>query len=687
MPSRLYAWRADRWSLVWLLLLGSLVGWVAIRLGVFSPDELVATERGVRWLPNALAGVDHPFHIARAETLRRALLEGELLRWIPHHQGGYPVEFYPLGVAWLEVGIWAITLGTFSISHVHTIVIAIIFLAPGIAYTAMAAQDGWSPRVAVIALTLHVVVPGDWWHGGYTELVQWGLVTNVAGAGAALLVLACLTRYVDAGHGLAAAGAGLAAAGAIYANPRSLIALAAIGMAVWLATTTRRRTHGPSIAAVSARIGLVAALGGCLAAPELLSLVRFSSLYQFVRYERYQDLGDYLQSAATAASLPVLILTLVGITLALMHISHPAARATAVTLLIYGLMTLMLIGDLGGALSQLEPTRLMPFQRLLTVYLAAVAIEMGLAWITRLLGQRAAEARSLVMVAVVLGLVLARSGGGRDVMPVPAQTDPMAPALYPVQRAALPEQADFEEAIRLADAEAAPGTALLVIGSSLSWHQRLWAPLWTDRPLMYDNWLWYWHDAQAGTPGYVWDQGHHYPDPASALEPNFLARHGIGAIVVTGPVAEQAAIDPAFEQRRIGTYGVFLVRDPTTVITFAGANAETVAMSFNGLTATGTSNGDTVAIRQSWFPRWQAIVNGEPASITRTDDGYMVVQISPGPVTLELRYGTNAVDWSGRLLAVAGLAATVAVATRRCERATSFHSRRLGEATPGQAPG
>jgi hypothetical protein len=264
-------------------------------------------------------------------------------------------------------------------------------------------------------------------------------------------------------------------------------------------------------------------------------------------------------------------------------------------------------------------------------------------------------------------------------MPVPAQTDPIAPALYPVQRAAVSEQADFEEAIRLADAEAAPGTALLVIGSSLSWHQRLWAPLWTDRPMMYDNWLWYWHDAHAGTPGYVAQQGHHYPDPASTLEPDYLARHGIGAVVVTGPVVERAAVQPELEQRSIGTYNVFLVRDPTTVVTFGDVNADSMAMSANSVIATGTSDRDIVTIRQNWYPRWQAIVNGEPATVSRSDDGYMSIRVPPGPVTLELRYGTDAVDWLGRSLAVAGLVATGMVATPRRRQAIDLELRRSDE--------
>ena len=101
---------------------------------------------------------------------------GSVLRWIGQHQGGYPVEFYPLGEAWLEVAVRALSFGTLTAQSAHTLAIVGLFLAPGAAFAALAHEDGWSPGVGFLAFVLHISLPGSWYHGGYTELVQWGLV-------------------------------------------------------------------------------------------------------------------------------------------------------------------------------------------------------------------------------------------------------------------------------------------------------------------------------------------------------------------------------------------------------------------------------------------------------------------------------------------------------------------------------
>ena len=194
---------------------------------------------GTTHLPNTFASVDHPFHVARAEILWRELTSGNVLRWIAQHQGGYPVEFYPLGEAWLEVAVRALSLGTLPAEGAHTLAIIALFLAPGAAFAALAHQDGWSPAVGLTAFVLHISLPGGWYDGGYTELVQWGLVTNVAGAVAAFCMLPAIVWFLHTGAGWAGAAAGALGALAIYCNPRSLLALAALGLGAWLAGILR----------------------------------------------------------------------------------------------------------------------------------------------------------------------------------------------------------------------------------------------------------------------------------------------------------------------------------------------------------------------------------------------------------------------------------------------------------------
>ena len=83
-----------------------------------------------RRVPAALGLVDHPFHAVRGEVLRRALASGHLLDWISNHQGGYPVEFYPLGVAALDVAAWGLALGSLPMMIIHKFVVIAIFIAP-----------------------------------------------------------------------------------------------------------------------------------------------------------------------------------------------------------------------------------------------------------------------------------------------------------------------------------------------------------------------------------------------------------------------------------------------------------------------------------------------------------------------------------------------------------------------------
>ncbi len=229
------------WRWVWWLAYAGLALYVAARMGVFTLTVDVATPSGTIRLPNTFASVDHPFHVARADTLWSALASGQTLRWVGQHQGGYPVEFYPLGEAWLEVLIRALSIDTLSAEAAHTLAVVAIFLLPGVAYAALARADGWPLAVGLLAVALHVSLPGSWYHGGYTELVQWGLVTNVAGSVAALLMLPALIRFLHNGEGWAGALACGLAAWAVYCNPRSVIGLAALTAGAWIAVGHVRR--------------------------------------------------------------------------------------------------------------------------------------------------------------------------------------------------------------------------------------------------------------------------------------------------------------------------------------------------------------------------------------------------------------------------------------------------------------
>jgi len=712
-----------RWLFPSLFVLLAL--YVAARMSVFAPYAEVITADAVVQIPNTFASVDHPFHVARADTLWRELSSGHLLRWIGQHQGGYPVEFYPLGEAWLEVVIRALSLGGLQAEGAHTVAVAALFLLPGLAFSAMAREDRWSPAVGLLALALHISLPGGWYDGGYTELVQWGLVTNVAGAVAAMLMFPALLRFLSSGARVYGAAAAFLAAAAIYCNPRSLVGLAALGAGAWIAAVWSMPwqtltplspspvepgeggMRGQCSAVRMGRLLQVALVAALLAAPELLSLARFGHLYTFVRYSTFETISGYVETSIAAVSLPVFVLAVLGVLFSVSARRRIATRATAAALGMYVAFTVMVafvpgIGELG---SQLEPTRLMPLQRMLTIYLAASSSWAALTW---LMSRVAARYRWLPN---ALAIALAASIVGVQTRPLPGPPpDPASPrvpgvSLYAVASSATTAQVDLEAAVQSADAAAMPGTSLLVLGSAISWHQQLWSPLWTRRPLFYDNWLWYWQVDHAGTPDYRASAGHHYPDPERTLDRDYLARHGIGAVVVTGAAREAASASPELRLERQGVYDAFVVRAPTTTITFAHENSSASSIGNQRMVAHARLSAGPVVARRNWFPRWSAAGEGMPLPISRRDDGYLQTE-SDAPISrFAAVYEAETLDWAGRILAGIGSAGLLMVIipvrnhgrslrgwpsarseqrARRSEKVLARHSHQRGNA-PGRA--
>lgn len=656
-------WSDGAWTVLCVLIALA----AAIRIGLFDLTASVVTADGMRDLPNPFATVDHPFHAVRAETLRQSLADGHLLRWVGHHQGGYPVEFYPLGVAWLDIVGWLLLLGTVPIVAVHKLVVGAIFLLPGVAFLLMARRDGWSLGVGFMAYAMHMIVPGGWWHGGYTESVQWGLITNVAASVAMLCGLPGIVSFVERG-GRSLLLAVLPATFAIYANPRALVSLLLIGVGVWLAaigdpTSKREDRMTPLVAA--GRLAVVGLLTAALTAPELLSLVRFSKYYVFVRYESYANFGDYLRNSAQAVTSPVMVLAIIGVGSAWTISRRPVTRAAVVILPLYAVGT-MLVSErigVGSVLQQLEATRLMPFQRYIVLYLAAVAFHRIVRWVVGHLsssGRGVTDLLQIVAVAVVAIVLVAP----RSTTPAPGVPAVPPNGLFLVETAASSDQAAFRDAVKLADREAVPGTAILAIGSVVSWHQQLWAPSWTDRPMIYDDWLWTWNPWHAGPSGYQRGGPHFYPFPEFALDKAFLDQHGIGAVIVADmPKTTQAraiaVASPHLVELASGLFAVYRVDDPATIITAANGKLTDIKVENERIAATVDGRAGNLTVRRTWYPRWSAVVNGQPTSIARTNDGYMNIAVPDGTSRIELNYDVDRLDWFGRVVAFIGLIVVV----------------------------
>jgi hypothetical protein len=639
-----------------------LCAWVAVRMGILELSTAVTVDGRQVDVLNMYATVDHPFHAARAATLLESLKDGEILRWVGSHQGGYPVEFYPLGVAWLDVAISALSLGSISILAAHKVAVILIFLLPALSFWLLARGDRLHPSIAVLAAAIHFAVPGHWLNGGYEELVGWGLVTNVAGASLAFLTSAALARFVlnrEFGMGVLAT---LAAAAGAVSNPRSLFAVVVAALAVILVAMVTRRDEDLRTRAIDAlaRVGSVGGIAFLLAAPVVLALFRYNSLYFFLHYEFYDPISEYWTAMTTAVTAAVAVLAIVGLVLALLPWPGDltVSRGLAVTGLGYALLTVWvaMASVVPPLVEQLEAPRLMPFQRQLMIWFGALAVAVAVREAARRLGPVGQEALPSVVLGGLAAFMLVVHVRPLDFVPEEQV------ALREVSTTGNADHANFEAAVTRADTIRPEGTAMFVIGNRDDWwHQQLWAPAYSDARFYYDDWLWYWHSDHAGPydPGL----GYYMPNPTEALEGEYLDDNGIGIVVVSDmwvpygvPPRESARTNPRLTHvETFGAWDVYTVADPTSLMTDGDEMPTSIMIDNEEITARFEDGDGTILIRQNWHPRWTATVNGEPADIVRRDDGYMEIHMPPGPADVRLEYAVMGVDLAARTASVAGV--------------------------------
>jgi hypothetical protein len=546
-----------------------------------------------------------------------------------------------------------LTLGRVPLPIVHRAAIVGLFLLPGLLFAVMARRDRWPAVVAVAAFALHVAVPGEMWGGGYSELVYVGLAPNVSAAIAAVAAMVASSIALATGSRAAIAMASVAAAGAIWCNPRSAIALIVCVGAAWLMALDRRSWRRQT-----ARLLAIAGVAALLAAPEILSLARFGSLYFFIRYTDYASALDYLATSIDVVSLPGFLLAGVGAVAAFRQPRHRfVTRASAAALLAYVAVTLVFSFALPASISQLETTRLMPVQRLLTIYLAAVGLHVlaSAVFAPRHVSPRAPIVTEAVVVAALLTIYL----GPQRLMPFWSR------GLFPVHRTATPAFGFLQQVLKLADRAAAPGTAILVAGTPDDDRPQLFAPVVSDRLFFYDDWMWYWHTRHRGPYDPTRASRYDLARANEIFERGYLERNAIGAVVAAPSFQLAADASPALRREFGGTYGLYVVRDPVPIVTFDGEAPDAMTIDNDRIVATGRARGGAALVRRNWFPRWRADVNGRPTPLAETDDGYMSIAVPAGSVRLELRYVLDRVDVAGRLLMAVGVAALFFALTKR----------------------
>lgn len=648
---------------VWTALFLALAAWTVWRLEIFPLTASVPLD-GAGSMPRAFFNVDHPFHTARSELLRGAWASFDTVRWVGSHQGGYPAEFYPFGAQAIAAALSMATFGALAIESSWAITIALIFLLPGVAFALMGKVDRLTPAVAVVALAGQVAIASDWTHGGFSELVEWGLATNVAGFTWALVALPLLAGAADRRSPRLIGIAALAVAACAVTNPRALLAVAIVGLAILVDAALRRDFRNAMVTTAAAAIPAAG-----IAAPLLVPLVRYRDLYFFLSYQDYADLGAYWAEIVSSVTWPVLLLAAGGAVLALAR-GGRAARVSALALVLYMLMTALIVVSAGlrDLIPQLELPRLMPFQRLLVIWLAAYGLVEGLGLAARVSPRlRLARESAIAAGASIALLVIFTTSAG----PLPAIEQGLRDVPRTEGQNAV-ELRQFQDAVALADNQAPEGTAILVIGSRLSWHEQLWGPMAApERRFYYNDWLWYWHQRHAGP--YDYRAGHFYPNPSEALTREYLDEHGVGAVVITdiadrstGVDARRAAAESPDLERvdTAGAWDVYTVQDTVGLATLGGEPADAVDVSDDGETIHlrfDNAGAGTVRVRQNWFPRWEATVDGERVPAHRGDDGYIELDVPAGDVGIELRYGTTMADTAARVTSAVSAMAVAAL--------------------------
>lgn len=615
----------------------ALILWAWKRLGFFQLRAEIVTEDGGKVeMANALASVDHPFHAARFGELLESLDSGHLPRWVAEHQGGYPTDFYPFGGSLIDLMVWLLSFGQMSIPMVHTWAVALVLALPAVGFLWLSSQIGVTAWAGVVALASHLCVRGWWWSGGSHELIEWGLVTNVLAANLMFLALAGLVWSARAERWRWAPVPALLMAWGIWTNPRSLIAVGAIVLALIAVHAMRgdlvTSLRGPGLAIVCALL---------LATPLLAPLIRFNDLYFFVHYQGYNGLNAWLDSTVQAVSLPIFILVAIGLAVALRPGSTAPEQILALTLLAYSAATLYLvmIDWPRGFTEQLETTRLMPFQRLLMLALAGVAVGRALEWILpRYLSLGGAAFACLIPVLYVIA--------------PPSWIPESDRGLVRIGTMASPGIHELRQSIETADDVASDSSAILILGATEFWHDHLWATLWSNRRFYYDDWLWYWQREHVGE--YDPAIEHAYPQDSSAIDPEFLATHGIGAVVVTGEAEAAAAAASFLSLVRSGrSYDIYTVNGSSSLASLDGG-AVTVHETDGKITVANVEAGGLLTVRQNWFPRWEATADGKSVHVAHRADGYMDIRVPAGTASVELNYAADLIDLFGRGSVVLG---------------------------------
>ncbi|MDP9370998.1 MAG: hypothetical protein M3Q65_00775, partial [Chloroflexota bacterium] len=419
------------------------------------------------------------------------------------------------------------------------------------------------------------------------------------------------------------------------------------------------------LATLAGRMATLALLVALLAAALLLPLRAHQDLYHFTFYVWFDDARNVWWWYNEAIHLPRVI-ALAGIGIVVGFARRGFYGRVFALLLPLTYLVITLVGwqfrD-HPVFAQLEGPRLMTALRPATVFLAALGaheavrtpLRLLLGLVPRLRGRGATTFAGAATVAVAAFLLLSpRSPVDRERGGLPLLETTNQPTFTAIAESAL-----------ALEAVSTPADKPIILGNPISWHASFWVPALTGRDVYHNDWLWFWRTVEYGNQELM-------GDVSEGLELDFLVRHGLTLLLVDtglGEVIDAAETKPYL--RRVapgspGGYAIYRVESPPGPtngwITLEGGEVTALDRGPERLLARGrTDRAGNARIIINDYPRWRAHVNGTPVPIARSPEGYMLVPVPAGEVTVELRYITEPVGWLARGLVALGAILLIAL--------------------------
>lgn len=169
---------------------------------------------------------DHPFHLARINDLRTQLLShGTLYGWSDRLFAGYPVNYvYPFGMDLLVIAMHASAFGLLSLSQAYGITVFLTYALGGISVYLLAASffNRW---VGLMAGLLMITDFGDYPDGGWRSMLKLGVVSSPLSISFTLLALHQLRMLLERPQWRHTGLLGLCMGASLLTHPVSLLNL------------------------------------------------------------------------------------------------------------------------------------------------------------------------------------------------------------------------------------------------------------------------------------------------------------------------------------------------------------------------------------------------------------------------------------------------------------------------------